>query len=113
MINNNALFTIPFEEIKEIEALPFAMQRMFAIAGAVNYNDKHITLFRGDGTTVIAPFDLFVPNPTATPDFNDFEIIDYGTAVRLGNYEMAFNSILHFINPELAKEYDRIVHKRE
>ncbi len=41
-----------------------------------------------DRTVASMEFSEFTPNPTATPDFSDLEIIDHGLTLRLGSYEV-------------------------
>ncbi|MBN1960717.1 MAG: hypothetical protein JW841_07200 [Deltaproteobacteria bacterium] len=74
------------------------------IGGRVDAKDKVITLYRGDMSRLVAPFSLFSNSSGhSKPNFTDFEIIDYGQTIKLGNYEASADAILF----ELDADYRR------
>ncbi len=60
----------------------------------VNHESKKITFLKADFTRIDAPFSIFTPSGTASPDFNKVSLDDYGQTVVLGVYEAASDSIL-------------------
>lgn len=112
MKNISELKILPPEEIQEIHSLPPNIKRMYFVAGYVDYDLNEIILFRGDGTSLIAPFIIFEPNSICAPDFYEFSIIDFGMAIKLGNYEAGIDTILFAIDPKLREEYDQEIRNR-
>jgi hypothetical protein len=104
------LSILKVEELKEVLALPAVDKRRLITAGYADFSLQQLVLFRGDGTSVIAPFGMFEPSGTTAPDFNELEIIDYGHTVRLGSYEASTRSILTDLDPEY-KEYIRSIRR--
>ena len=106
--NIGTLSVLPSDELLEIQKLTAEEKRRLFQAGYADFTLQQLILFRGDGTSVIAPFAMFEPTPNETPDFHDLEIIDYGGAVRLGGYEASTRSILIELDPEYKKYCDSI-----
>lgn len=94
------LSVLPATELLEIQRCTLEEKRRLIQAGYADFTLQQLILFRGDGTSVIAPFAMFEPTPKETPDFHALEIIDYGGAVRLGGYEASTRSILINLDPE-------------
>lgn len=92
------------KELAEVLALPATDKRRLITAGYADFTLQHLVLFRGDGTSVIAPFKMFVPNLKTSPDFEALDIIDFGHTVKLGEYEASTRSILIDLDPEY-KDY--------
>lgn len=111
MKNISELKSLPPEEITVIQALPLAEKRRYFVAGYVNYDYDLIMLFRGDGTSVQLNWQWFKPSGNETPDFHQFEIIDHGQTIKLGNYEVSARSILIERDPEVKKYYESIRNK--
>lgn len=65
------------------------------IGGVVDSRKRTVTVIWGNTSIPpsIIPFKWFTPNPTAKLDFTDFEVIDSGLSIRLGNYEVGTDSI--------------------
>ena len=103
---------LKIEELKEVLALPATDKRRLITAGYVDFSLQQLVLFRGDGTSVIAPFGMFEPSGTSSPNFNELEIIDYGHTVKLGEYEASTRSILIELDPEY-KEYCRSIRRTD
>jgi hypothetical protein len=102
------LSILDYEGLLEIQRISGEEKRRYIQAGYADFTFQHLVLFRGDGTSVIAPFSMFEPTPNETPDFHDLEIIDYGQTVRLGKYEASTRSILIDLDPEYKKYCDSI-----
>jgi hypothetical protein len=74
------------------------------IGGVVSSEDGAVVLYRGDFTPLVVPMDWFTPTANgARPDFGDFEVVDYGSAVRLGPYEASASSILFEFDPKFRR----------
>lgn len=71
----------------EIMGLPEDERRDLFIHGGVNREWGMLILMRGDRSIVTIPLEFFEPSGTATPDFDDFSIGDYGNTLRFGDYE--------------------------
>jgi hypothetical protein len=66
------------------------------VGGAVDSDDKALVLYRGSLERLVVPFSWFRARPHgARPDFSDFEVVDHGQTVRLGNYEASADTILY------------------
>jgi hypothetical protein len=75
------------------------------LGGVVDHENRVVILIRGNLRELPVSFDWFEPNPVASPDFNQFSIIDYGTAVKLGHYEVSARSILYDFDPVMRQRY--------
>ena len=113
MTDISKLKILQSHEMIEVQALPTHERRRLFISGYVDYKYQNIILFRGDGTSVVVAFDYFKKTNNITePDFNDFNIIDYGHAIKLGEYEASTRSILIEVDLEYKGYCDsiRIIH---
>jgi hypothetical protein len=86
--------TLEFKELNGLKALSWAAKRYLVVAGYSDFLRQQLVLFRADGRSVIAPFDMFEPSGTSSPNFYELEIIDYGNTIKLGEYEASAGSIL-------------------
>lgn len=100
------LETLPQEELTELEALPFERQRTLIRAGYVDFVSRHVILFRGDRTCVVAPFDLFNTGGTLKPDFDKIGFTDYGNTVKFGEFEASSDFILYELDPIYKAEHE-------
>jgi hypothetical protein len=92
------LETLSPEDLDDIEDV--STKDNIILSGYVDFVSKHIILFRGgDRKCYVVPFDYFVPSPICSPNFEQFSIIDCGTAIKLGKYEAGVNNII--------KEFDK------
>lgn len=82
---------LPREELCEVMSTP---NRADYIVGGSSSGDP-IVLFRGDLSRLLVPRSFFRTNPTARPDFDDFEVTDYGQTVQLGEYGASTHAILY------------------
>jgi len=97
------------ERSELLEALTAPNRSDLFIGGAVDAAAKVITLIRGDLDSVVVPFDWFKAGPaSARPNFGDFEIIDSGQTVRLGEFEASADAVLY----DHDQEYRRRAKKR-
>lgn len=95
---------LSLDELLEVFQLSPIEKSRLIIGGYADYVSHHLILFRGDGTNVIAPFDMFKPSGTHKPNFHDYEFMDFGNTVRLGSYLASTRSILFDLDEEY-KEY--------
>lgn len=82
------------KELEELKILSWAAKRYLVVAGYPDFLRQQLVLFRADGRSVIAPFDMFKPSGTSNPNFYELELIDYGNTIKLGEYEASAASIL-------------------
>jgi hypothetical protein len=86
--------SLDFKELKELKVLSWAAKRYLVVAGYSDFLRHQLVLFRPDGRSVIAPFDMFEPSKNSYPNFYELEIIDYGNTIKLGKYEASAGAIL-------------------
>jgi len=90
---------LPREELLEVVAMP-NRDELF-IAGAVDVGDGVVTLYRGNLEPLVVPLDWFKASGTGVrPDPADFEVTDFGHAVRFGDYEASTHAILYAHDPK-------------
>jgi hypothetical protein len=91
------------DDLAEILAGPD--RRNFFIGGAVSPAFKSLILYRGDLEPIVVPWSWFRARPSGPkPDFADFEVIDAGQTVRLGDYEAATEAILYDFDQDFRRE---------
>lgn len=99
------LTVLPTEELLEVQGLPTGIKRDYIVAGYVDFTLGHVILFRGDGTSVVAPMSMFTDRPTK-PDFEQFSITDYGQTLVFGPFEAAVDSVLYDLDPQYKSKVD-------
>lgn len=76
----------------------------FFIGGVADAEDKALVLYRGTLERLVVPFSWFCsPRHGTKPDFIDFEVIDGGQTIRLGEYEAAADAILYEFDTEARR----------
>ncbi len=79
---------LPREQMVEALAAPPAQARILVIVGV--HDGEMLTLVRADGVRATIPLSAFRPSGDGTaPDFNRFELDDYGHTIVFGDYEAA------------------------
>lgn len=72
--------------------------------GFTDRDSETLFLLRGDKKVFAVPFAFFEPSGTppnlTIPDFDQLGIIDFGQAIRLGEYEASYTSIMHVYDPD-------------
>jgi DNA-binding Xre family transcriptional regulator len=100
---NEKLSLLKTDELMEVLASP--RRANLFVGGVVVPGAKTVLLLRGNLEPLPVPFSLFKPRPHGPhPDFGDFEIVDWGQAVRLGKYEAAGDAILYELDPEFRRQ---------
>ena len=90
------------DDIAEVLAAP-NREDLF-IGGRVNVKDKVVVLYRGDLSRLIVPFSLLQSRRgSPKPDFKDFEVIDCGQTIRLGDYEAAADAVLYDLDADFRR----------
>lgn len=106
----SSLFHVVVAPSKDVQLLPEAEVAAvlgeehpedFFIGGVVDHEDKALLLYRGSLDRLVVPFSWFRASGIKRPDFDDFEIIDGGQTVRLGQFEAAADAILFEFDPEV------------
>jgi len=91
-----------------VEVLRSAHRANLFIGGVVAPAAKSVVLIRGDLTSLVVPFAWFSPRPNGPkPDFSDFEIVDTGQTIRLGEYEAASDAALYEFDVEFRRHERR------
>ncbi|MCK5690087.1 helix-turn-helix domain-containing protein [Myxococcota bacterium] len=99
IIPDDSLHLAPLEEVLEI--LSSDKRGDYFIGGRVDHEDSVLILNRGDFESLVVPFSFFKPGGDGTrPDFSDFEVIDFGQALRLGEYEATTDVILYHFDAD-------------
>jgi hypothetical protein len=75
----------------------------YLIGGVYNAEDDFLILYRGNLDTLTVPLAWMKANPVTEPDPTDFEIIDYGQTIRLGDYEAGVDAILYKFDAEYRR----------
>ena len=89
-------------ELTEILASPNSED--YFIGGTVNLNIRSIIFYRGNLESLVVPLAWFKAGPNSPqPDPEDFEIIDFGHTVRLGQFEAATEAILYEFDPDFRR----------
>jgi DNA-binding Xre family transcriptional regulator len=95
---DDGLKLLPLEEIAEIIASPESED--FFIGAMVDKENGTAILYRGNLDAITLPLTWLEAEPNSTqPDFDDFEITDFGQTVRLGEYEAGTEAILYEFDP--------------
>jgi hypothetical protein len=93
---------LPLVQIVKVVMAPDARDRI--ISGRVDLQTKMLKLVRGDFSSLLVPLSIFKPaGDGVVPDPTDFEVIDFGHAIRLGQYESAADAIFYEVDPEYRK----------
>lgn len=100
---NKTMSLLKTEELAEVLASP--RRANLFVGGVVVAAAKSVLLFRGNLESLLVPFALFKPRPNGpAPNFSDFEIVDWGQTVRLGQYEAAGDAILYELDSEFRRQ---------
>lgn len=65
------------------------------VGGAVNRTEEVVVLYRGSFDRLCVPLAWFRRASDVEPDFDDFEITDFGQTVRFGDFEASTDAILY------------------
>ncbi|SRR5579872_1318311 len=80
------------------------------IGGTVDKPSETITVWRGDLKPLVIPFNTFKATANGVrPNFDVFSVTDYGSTLKLGEYEAATDAVLYEHDPEFRR---RLKHRR-
>ena len=79
------------ETLSHKEALHAINNPSLAVVAIIN--DNELTVVFGDFSQVTISLDVFLGRPTI-PDFTDLEIVDWGGAIRFGEFETTTDFII-------------------
>lgn len=85
------------KELNELKVFSLTAKRYLVVAGYSDFLRRQLVLFRADGRSVIAPFDMFKSSGTSSPNFYELEIIDYGNTIKLGKYEADAGAVMEHL----------------
>jgi hypothetical protein len=95
---NDGFKLLPIEEIAEIFASPESEDSI--IGGIVDKENDSVILYRGNLEPITLPLSWFKAGPNSPqPDPGDFEVIDFGQTIRLGEFEAGTDAILYEFDP--------------
>lgn len=90
------------DDLAEVLAAP--NRKDLFIGGRVDVKDKVVVLYRGDLDRLVVPFSLFQSRRGGPkPSFDDFEVIDCGQTIRLGDFEAAGEGILYELDADFRR----------
>ncbi len=98
---------LPVEALAEVLKQP--NRGDLCIGGSVDHAHRMVVLVRGNLDVLPVRTSAFEPSGDGTtPDFDDFEVIDYGQTLRFGAYEASVDAVLYEVDPD----YRRRLHKQ-
>ena len=93
---------LPNADLAEVLTAPNS-EDLF-IGGFVDEGDAVVVLYRGDLKPLVVPLAWFTERAgTPTPDPKDFEVIDCGQTIRVGDFEAACDAVLYAFDPEFRR----------
>lgn len=96
---------LPREQL--LDVLGSENRKDLFVGGIVNPQSQTVTLARGDLTSLTVPWSIFPATEGAAPDFNQFELDDYGYALRFGQYEASAHGVLYQVDPLYRRRANR------
>jgi hypothetical protein len=100
-VSEPGLHWLPPEQVMRILGGDAPEDRV--VAGMVDQAAGNLLLYRGDLQPVVAPLESFNARGSVKPNFDDFEITDWGHTVRLGEFEAATDAILYENDSEFRR----------
>lgn len=74
------------------------------IGGMVDEQSKTLTLWRGNLSPVVVPFEAFPPTGNGIrPKFDKFSVTDYGRTLKFGDYESSADAVLYEFAPDFRR----------
>jgi hypothetical protein len=87
-------------ELRDLLRSPHA--RTLILGGEVDFIQSQVVVYTGDCQKRVIPFTWFQSEPgEPPPNFHDFEVVDFGRAIRLGGYKTSADPLLEFFLPML------------
>lgn len=94
--------SLPINELGEV--LADDGRSNYAICVSVDLQNRVVTIWRGDITTLLVPLSAFPARPgNPQPNFSKVSIIDYGQTIKFGEYEASMESILYEYDPDYRR----------
>lgn len=100
---------LPLDELIEVLAASPEDRRDVFIGGVMCAEIGSLVLVRGNLEQRIVPLSIFRPSGRATPNFDNFELEDYGHTLRFGEYEATADVVLW----EMDQDYRKRMRGRE
>jgi hypothetical protein len=95
--------TLPIAELAEV--MSAENKRNLFVSGIISKKNGTLTLRRGDLTPLVVPLSAFRPTENDVhPDFDRFEIADYGQTLRFGPYEASADAVLYEYDPDYRRQ---------
>lgn len=97
---------LPVHELAEV--LEQSNREDFCIGGSVERQHRMVVLVRGNLDVLPVPMASFEATADGVaPDFDDFEVIDYGQTLRFGDYEASFDAVLYEMDQVYRRRLNR------
>ncbi|HUY33471.1 MAG TPA: helix-turn-helix transcriptional regulator [Pirellulales bacterium] len=77
------------------------------IGGIVDEGSETLTLARGNFGRITVPLSIFRAAGPTKPDFQRFELDDYGYTIRFGDYEASAHSVLFGVDPDYRRRINK------
>ena len=84
------------------------------ISGVIDEASETLTLWRGDMTFLVVPLSAFRPTCLGVyPDWNRFEITDFGQTLKFGEYQAASDAVLYEFDIEYRRRLNLVRRSEE
>jgi hypothetical protein len=94
---------LPKDQLVEVFSDSKEKARDVFVGGIVDSGTGTLALVRGDLEQLAVPLSMFRPSGTTSPNFQRFELGDYGHTLRFGEYEATADVVLWETDPEYRK----------
>ena len=93
---------LPKDELDEVLRVSNREDRF--IGGIVDAQSKTLTLWRGNLSSVVVPFEAFPATGNGIyPKFDKFSVTDYGRTLKFGDYESSADAVLFEYAPDFRR----------
>ncbi len=95
---------LPPDQLAEVLTSP--RRSDLFIGGCIDRATESLTLVRGDLNLLTIPLRVFQTRGPTKPDFKQFELDDYGYAIRFGRYEASADKVLYEADPDYRRQFN-------
>jgi len=95
------------EEEELIEVLSAENRADLFVGGTLNKEEEVVVLYRGTLDRLSVPLAWFARRSDVEPDFDQFEVVDYGNTLRFGPFEVSSDAVLFDFDPEYRARANR------
>jgi len=95
---------LPLEQLAEVLTSP--RRSDLFIGGCLDRATESLTLVRGDLNLLTVPLRIFRTRGATKPDFKQFDVDEYGYAIRFGAYEASADKVLYEADPDYRRRFN-------